>query len=84
MTDTKSLGRNDVSHTDIKTQIELEKEMNVNVLAGTGSSAMRIMSPLSTDHDGPHALDYLPHTTKNSYLNKNVAVKLNVASSRSI
>ena len=43
VTDTKSLGRNDVSHTDIKTQIQREKHMNV--LAGTGSSGLRIMSP---------------------------------------
>ena len=82
VTDTKSLGRNDVSHTDIKTQIEREKAMNV--LAATGSSGMRIMSPLSLDHDGQPAFDFLPNTTKNSYLRKNGDVKLNVASSRSI
>ena len=56
----------------------------MNVIAATGSSDLRIMSPQSADYDGYPALDYLPNTTKNSYLNRNVEVKLNVASSRSI
>ena len=82
VTDTKSLGRNDVSHTDIQTQIQREKHMDV--VEGTRSKDMRIMSPTATDYDAYQAHGYQPHTTKNSYLNRNAEVKLNVASSRSI